>query len=92
MLLLFEHRLCAGERVEIVDQSVDFCSLRYLTGEDVNNRVLSAMVPGGLRVEFWKDCGGGDASAHYIENRDRADSRCFDIPVGMSHVRLTRHA
>ena len=54
----------------MIDESVDFCSLRFLTGEEANDRTQSALVPGGIRVEFWKDCGGNDAEpAFEFENR-----------------------
>jgi len=54
----------------VIDESVDFCSLRFLTGEEANDRTQSVLVPGGVRVEFWKDCGGNAAEpAFEFENR-----------------------
>lgn len=176
LVLLFDERKCSGERIEIVDPSVDFCSLRFLTGEDANDRTQAALVPGGkfvgrsqaastaltcmrtglclrgrsvtslhalhdlcfcapmsdvcdlcsyalagdpradariycfeelagnetetfllwhfsgVRVEFWRDCGGVDGEAAFVfDNRGHFQSRCADLPVGMSHVRLIRH-
>jgi len=92
MVLLYEEKGCEGERVEVLDQSMDFCSLRYLTGAEVNDRVESIMVPPAVRVELWKDCGGSGDSAHAVENRASPHSVCEDLQVGFSHVRLTRHA
>jgi hypothetical protein len=54
----------------VIDESVDFCSLRFLTGEEANDRTQSVLVPGGVRVEFWKVCGGIVAEpAFEFENR-----------------------
>jgi len=91
VVLLFEEQGCSGERVEVMDQSMDFCSLRFLTGGEVNDRVQSILLPPALRVELWKDCGGGGDVSHAVENRASPSNLCADLEGGFSHVRLTRH-
>lgn len=113
-VLLWDDRDCGGERIEIVDESVDFCSLvrqrqyctfyffefhgltvplmqRFLTGEEVNNRVKSVLVPAGLRVQFFQECGATDTvDGPDIDNRPSPQSRCDNLPLKLSHIKLIR--
>eukprot|EP00293_Proteomonas_sulcata_P011125 CAMPEP_0184316474 /NCGR_PEP_ID=MMETSP1049-20130417/90316_1 /TAXON_ID=77928 /ORGANISM="Proteomonas sulcata, Strain CCMP704" /LENGTH=222 /DNA_ID=CAMNT_0026635455 /DNA_START=27 /DNA_END=692 /DNA_ORIENTATION=+ len=87
-VLLWDDKGCSGERIEVVDESVDFCSLRFLTGEDVNDRVKSVLVPAGLRVQLFQECGATDTvDGPDIDNRPSARSKCEDLPLKLSHVR-----
>lgn len=89
--LLFDERDCGGERVEILDDSVDFCSLRFLTGENVNDRVQSVLLPPGLRVQFFMECGATDkVDGPDIDNRASPSSECKNLPGRLSHIKLIR--
>ena len=61
MVLVFDTFFCDGERIEIVDDSVDFCDLRYIDGKEVNGHARSVIVPAGVMVQFYNQC-GNDAS------------------------------
>uniref|UniRef100_A0A7S4PRA3 Uncharacterized protein n=1 Tax=Guillardia theta TaxID=55529 RepID=A0A7S4PRA3_GUITH len=91
MAILYEQKNCDGERVEVIDESVDFCSLRFLTGEEVNERVASVLIPGGMRVQLFTQCGETDrVDGPDIDNRASTSSKCQNLPRGMSHVKLIR--
>jgi len=91
MVLIFDTFFCDGERIEIIDESVDFCSLRYIDGSEVNGRARSVMVPGGLRVQFFKICGQTDSVEIDIDNRANPAPMCKGLPgVGPAHIKLIR--
>mmetsp|Transcript_15472 Transcript_15472/g.34582 ORF Transcript_15472/g.34582 Transcript_15472/m.34582 type:complete len:692 (-) Transcript_15472:171-2246(-) len=89
--LLFDDKGCEGERIEVADDSVDFCSLRFITGEFVNGRVMSVLVPPGMRVQFFKECGGSDTvDGPDHDNRANPKAACHQLPLKLSHIKLQR--
>jgi hypothetical protein len=93
MVLIFDTFYCDGERIEIIDESVDFCSLRYIDGKEVNGYARSVIIPGGVRVQFFKQCGQLDNKVHDFDNRASPSPKCQGLPgVGPAHIRIIRGA
>jgi len=96
MVLVFDTFFCDGERIEIVDDSVDFCDLRYIDGKEVNGHARSVIVPAGVMVQFYSQC-GNDASPFIhlptLDNRANPKPVCKGLKgTGPSRMRIIRGA
>jgi hypothetical protein len=66
-------------------------SQRFVTGDFVNDRVQSVLVPPGVRVRLFQQCGGGDEpDGPDIDNRANPKSACHNLPLKLSHIHVIR--
>ena len=62
-----------------------------MTGDFVNDRVQSVLVPPGVRVRLFQQCGGGDEpDGPDIDNRANPKSACHNLPLKLSHIHVIR--